>query len=223
MDALSQERAEVIRLHVVVSVDFSDASDYALEIGRNFVLPFGPSGELHVVHATSPAYWPVGVTPVMSDPHLLDVARDRLRALCGRMAGEPDAEDLYTSTGGRIVPHLRVGEATHEIATVARDVHADLIVIGAHRHPGLVGSLHRSMSARLVRVAPCSVLTALRKEEEVSTDPQIEPACADCMKVRRETGGREIWCPRHARHHVHGHLHHATQDPFSVGSWNFRS
>ena len=46
-----------------------------------------------------------------------------------------------------------------EIARVARDRKADLIVMGTHGRPGLVHALMGSVAERVVRFAPCPVLT----------------------------------------------------------------
>lgn len=40
------------------------------------------------------------------------------------------------------------------------------------------------------------------KKDEV---PAIEPPCEDCVRTRRETGGKETWCARHAEKHARAH------------------
>jgi hypothetical protein len=47
---------------------------------------------------------------------------------------------------------------------------------------------------------------------------EIEPACADCLEVRRESGGRVSWCSRHDRHRTRAHLHYEYPSRFGVGS-----
>jgi nucleotide-binding universal stress UspA family protein len=49
------------------------------------------------------------------------------------------------------------------ILAVAREIGADLIVMGTHGHTGLKHALLGSVAERTVRLAPCSVLTV--KEE----------------------------------------------------------
>ncbi len=46
----------------------------------------------------------------------------------------------------------------HEIADVARDVHADLIVAGSRGHTAIGGLLLGSVTNRLLHIAPCPVL-----------------------------------------------------------------
>jgi nucleotide-binding universal stress UspA family protein len=46
----------------------------------------------------------------------------------------------------------------HEIAAVARDVHADLIVAGSRGHTAIGGLLLGSVTNRLLHISPCPVL-----------------------------------------------------------------
>jgi universal stress protein A len=142
----------------VVSVDFSDASDYALELAKDLVRPARQQADLHLVHVASPLYWPVGAAPTLAVPDVQEFVTstcERLIAACF-----PDGVDLSAA----VAAHVRIGEATREISNLAREVQADLIVIGAHRRGALASILHRSMSASLVRHSPCSVLTAIPRE-----------------------------------------------------------
>jgi hypothetical protein len=41
-----------------------------------------------------------------------------------------------------------------------------------------------------------------KKKDEV---PAIEPPCADCVHTRQETGGKQMWCARHAEKHARAH------------------
>jgi nucleotide-binding universal stress UspA family protein len=218
MDAEQRAPEEVTKapagLRVVVSLDLSDSSYETLEVAKNVVRPFGEKGELHAVHVMSPMYPTVELAGVFvaSDPEIIGRIRKRLLDMC--LSGSPVA--------GSVVPHVRIGDATHEVATLAREIQADLIVIGGHRREGIAGALSRSMSAKLVRKAPCSVLTAIPKEVEGAPEREIEPACPDCLIARRDSSGSVFWCARHSVHHVHGHLHGGSSDN-GVDSWTFRT
>ena len=48
------------------------------------------------------------------------------------------------------------GHSGRSIVDVAKDIHADCIVIGSHK-PGLIDYLLGSTAARVVRHAPCAV------------------------------------------------------------------
>jgi nucleotide-binding universal stress UspA family protein len=54
---------------------------------------------------------------------------------------------------------LRQGPAWSEIAAAATEMRADLIVIGTHGRRGLAHALLGSVAEKVVRTAPCPVLT----------------------------------------------------------------
>lgn len=70
----------------------------------------------------------------------------------------------------RLRPAVRRGEAAEQILQLAAEEHSDLIVIGAQHRPLLEATIIGTTSVRVMRHAPCSVLTVarphLRKEEE---------------------------------------------------------
>ena len=54
---------------------------------------------------------------------------------------------------------LQVGVPFEEIVRVAKEEHADMIVMGAHGRSGLNRVLLGSVAERVIRLAPCPVLT----------------------------------------------------------------
>jgi nucleotide-binding universal stress UspA family protein len=206
------ELSEMNRVVIVVGLDFTDASEYALRLATSLVRSVGPQAELHLVHVTAPPYWYAvhgsdAPAPLPSE----DTAEVRMRLL--------DACFTFgQSVVASVTPHVRAGDPTAEIADLAREVDADLIVVGSHKRKGLARALHRSTYARLVRRAPCSVLAALPKDEV-----QIEPPCEACVSVRRQSGGVIQWCKQHSEPHIHPRTHHGAQDPIAAGSWDFRA
>ncbi|MGH7400110.1 MAG: universal stress protein, partial [Candidatus Rokuibacteriota bacterium] len=56
-------------------------------------------------------------------------------------------------------PALRTGAAHREVVALATDERADLIVIGTHGRGGVDRALLGSVADRVVRLAPCPVLT----------------------------------------------------------------
>jgi nucleotide-binding universal stress UspA family protein len=203
---------------IVVGVDFTQPSDYALALAADLARSGGTSAELTIVHVVAP-------TMVMADAmgggalqapgereKLEEMLRERLASLCA---------ETSKRAGVRAVPRVLFGEVVAELAHLARDLNADLIVVGARHDRGVAMAWHRSLSARLLRRAPCSVLTA--RPKEVTPEVKIEPPCAECLEVRRESGGTVEWCARHAVHHVHPHFHHGDPQSYVTGSWTFRS
>ena len=55
--------------------------------------------------------------------------------------------------------HILRGPAAHTIVQAARDFGTDLIVVSTHGRSGLKNALLGSVTERIVRTAPCPVLT----------------------------------------------------------------
>ena len=143
---------------VLVAFDFSETSKHALEYGRNLARAFG--GRLHVFHvadviSTSAAqFYPEGP----GDPE----AKARQLALA-------QIRDVLTAEGVDIVaPEVRVSpNAADAIVGYAKEVHADIIVVGTHGRSGVSRLLMGSVAERVVRTAGCPVLVVRRREHEL--------------------------------------------------------
>lgn len=88
--------------------------------------------------------------------------------------------------------HVRAGKTAEELAALAAEVGAQLIVIGrfGEHHP------HRHLAktaADILDLAPCPVLVAALAQDP----PRVSPICPDCAKVRVETNGERWFCARH--------------------------
>lgn len=67
--------------------------------------------------------------------------------------------------GLKVEGHIVEGEAVAQIASMARDIDADLIVLG-HRHRGpLQRWWQNSVGSTLLNESPCSIFVALGKDE----------------------------------------------------------
>jgi hypothetical protein len=121
----------------------------------------------------------------------------------------------------RIVLHIRLGSADLEIAQLASDVGADLVVVGTREHSGLERLLLGSVGASLIRNAPCPVLVC--RPKSVAPSEQIAPPCPDCRAVQQATGRKTLWCERHAQHHPRAHTYTETPESFGIGAQTFRS
>lgn len=106
---------------------------------------------LHVVQLPAPRPMP-GMRTLLLDPYNTEVtkyARVRLKALAMRES----KADLYAT------PLLRTGNPFRGIIAAARKGAVDLIVIATHGHTGVRRVLLGSTAERVVRHAPCPVLT----------------------------------------------------------------
>ena len=78
------------------------------------------------------------------------------RGACGRGSGPGVATVASVVTGA---PH-------QEIVALAAREHADLIVMGTHGRGGLTRVLLGSVADRVIRTAPCAVVTQRTSEGE---------------------------------------------------------
>ena len=122
--------------------------------------------ELHVVH--------VGVVPLflLSDPgtlgydgKLYDEIEEESGELLRKLSWQVKA------AGGTVAgTHLRMGEVDLEIVGLAKDLGADLIVMGCRGHRGIRRAIEGSISDAVIRHAPCPVLVV--RSHESAQDPK---------------------------------------------------
>jgi nucleotide-binding universal stress UspA family protein len=149
----------VVLKRILVATDFSEASQVALDYGRDLARSYG--GALHLLHVSDDVRWrysldmsPVLLTSVQDD--LEATSRVRLEALL-----TDDDRQLDVSTEVRTSP--AVAEA---IVDYARDQRIDLIVIGTHGRGVMSHFLMGSVAERVVRTAPCPVLTVRHQQRD---------------------------------------------------------
>lgn len=159
---VSQEGAAVpiaIR-RILWPTDFSDLSLYALRYARNVVEV--RRAELHCVHVVDEGYQYLAMGPdaVPIGPPIDDVVTSAEKHL-----GEYIDEHL----GDADFPVLRTvvsGQPFHEIILYARQHAMDLIVLGTHGRSGLKHALLGSVAEKVVRKAPCPVLSIRHPDHE---------------------------------------------------------
>ncbi len=106
----------------------------------------------------------------------------------------------------RIHAHLRLEAPAQELAQIAADLEADLVVVGTHGRRGIARLLLGSVAEAVVRLAPCPVLV-VRPKALPEQLPSIEPPCPQCLETRRATGGAEYWCAQHRERHGQRHTY----------------
>jgi nucleotide-binding universal stress UspA family protein len=144
---------------VLVPTDFSKCSSSALNYGAAFAEKFGASLTiLHVVQNVTIVLPELGNIPPAGPP--IDLMTT---------ASQEALDHLIAERGlGRFQAKavVRTGAAHQEIVELARDSEIDLIVMGTHGHTGLVHVLMGSVTEKVVRLAPCPVLTVRYPEHE---------------------------------------------------------
>jgi nucleotide-binding universal stress UspA family protein len=138
---------------ILCPVDFSDFSDYAMRYAALLAQKF--EARLTLLHVVAPILVPLpgdALVPPMRQADLADIAdacRERLTRTAGDLAEKGMAVACQVTSG---VPYL-------EILRMAEELHADMIVMGTHGRSGLVHLMIGSVAERVVRKAPCAVLT----------------------------------------------------------------
>jgi len=143
--------------NVMVATDFGEAADAALRYGRELAGCFGAT--LHVVHAMETSYVGFGVetyVPLLPDRdgELEESARRRVNSLIESAGPGPRA----------IAAVLPPSVPSVAIIDYARDHNINLIVMGTHGRGGLAHLVMGSVAERVVREAPCPVLTMKQSE-----------------------------------------------------------
>jgi universal stress protein A len=138
---------------ILVPVDFSVPSDAAMRYGWTLAEQFGAA--VDVLHVVGHAYLAApGAEMYLPPPtaYLEDIdrqAREQLDALVA-----PEIRERF-----HVRLLLRHGDPYHEIVRHAADEGVDLIIMGTHGRGGLAHMLIGSVAEKVVRKAPCAVLT----------------------------------------------------------------
>jgi len=137
---------------IVVPTDFSDCSQEAWELARRVAA--APGSELVLTHVLTefPLYGE-GVLSIETARKIREGSRRWAESALEDWVGKARAEGLSARAA------LRSGVPYEEIVALARDERADLIVVGTHGRGGINRALLGSVADRVVRLAPCPVLT----------------------------------------------------------------
>jgi nucleotide-binding universal stress UspA family protein len=141
---------------ILVPMDFSPASHRALEIAKDLAKSAGPA-HLILVHAY---YVPIELEQFLiqqGDPVLERLSESVTKDLEKILTGLQDAGISSEYLASRGAPERLIVE-------LAKQKHADLIVMGTHGRRGLTHMLLGSVAERVVRTAECSVMTVQEKK-----------------------------------------------------------
>lgn len=146
--------------HILVPTDLSESAEQALDYACELARTLG--AQVHLLNVIGiPAMGVpelgLAMTTTMIDQMVVDhqtaierLARTRCHASCGQVL-------------------VRTGDARDVINQTAKEIGADLIVIGTHGRTGLSRALLGSTAETVVRTAPCPVLT-VRITDEADRD-----------------------------------------------------
>jgi universal stress protein A len=142
---------------LLVATDFSDTAEKAWTRARDLARALGAELVLLHVFVEAPLY---SETP-FNAPEVREVYESGKAWVTGQLekwATDARAEGLRARTV------LRTGVPYREILAAAEEERADIIVIGTHGRGGLERALLGSVADRVVRLAPCPVLTIRDKK-----------------------------------------------------------
>lgn len=147
---------------ILVPVDFSSNSTRALDYAHILATRFEAS--LHVIHVCEVPALTTGSMDAYAiaysnwSQQLGDEAERELVKLVPKLAGVP------------VTTEVLFGNPARAIVTAANGRQADLIVMGTHGHGPLMHALMGNVAERVVRTAPCPVLT-VREQREAVAEP----------------------------------------------------
>lgn len=137
---------------ILFPTDFSEYAEYAWTFALQFAQEF--RAEVHLLHV-------VGRPPQLTEAYALNFDPEKYTqaltheayASLGRLAQAAKEHNVESQSA------VRIGVDFHEIIDYARTCQIDLIVMATHGRTGLAHALVGSVAEKVVRKAPCPVLT----------------------------------------------------------------
>ena len=135
--------------HILVAHDFEPDADAALDYALALAKRLG--ARVTILHAfDSP---PIGAPEVLvALPEWTAQITAACRASLDWIVERVSAKDVPVAS------ELRQGPPWREVEAVARELHADLVVVGTHGRKGIPRALLGSVAEKIVRTAPCPVI-----------------------------------------------------------------
>jgi len=140
--------------NIAFCTDFSSNADEAFNLAKDLAWRYGAT--LHIVHVmVTFSFSPIGEVhvPIEYDAKFVERATD---------AANEVIETRYINQLKQKQPyevHIFSGYPATEVLHFAKDQRIDMIVMGSHGLTGIAHVLFGSTADRVVRRAPCSVLT----------------------------------------------------------------
>jgi len=159
---------------VVVGYDFSHRAGAAL----HRAVTLASRAPFHVLHVVSVIDPKEAIPSIPSYNGIDDIYAARVQeALAAEIRCELDKAAVQTRV--HFFVHARIGDAAEEILGLAREVGADLIIIGSRDATGLERRIGGSTAEDIVREAGCTVEVARPKQyPDVALVP-VEPSQPD--------------------------------------------
>ena len=150
---------QLIHIHSILApTDFSPASKKGIQYAAAFARQF--EARISLIHVYELPFYAADLsfTPITSKLEKLAEATSRKRL--EELAGEFIPENIK----GQLL--WRAGKPFEQICRIARELSSDLIILNTHGYTGLKHVLMGSTPERVVRHAPCPVLSVCVSEHE---------------------------------------------------------
>jgi len=143
---------------LLVPIDFSEHSREALDTAIQIAHLFGSTIHLlHCYHIQTAGVSPYGIVlPAGYYADIRDAAEKRLN----------DWYEKVSAEGIKVESRLSADSPSLAINLAAEETNADLIVMGTRGLSGLKHAMLGSVAERVVRLAPCPVLTVKHPEAD---------------------------------------------------------
>ncbi|MBZ0201357.1 MAG: universal stress protein [Ignavibacteriaceae bacterium] len=137
---------------ILIPIDFSDYSKNSLRFAVNFTKCF--NAKLYLIYVVEPVIYPPDFSMGQLAIPSMDLEMDK-RALeeLKKLA------EMDIPSGIEVKTIVKTGKPFIEIIETAEEEDIDLIIISTHGHTGVEHILFGSTAEKVVRKAPCPVLT----------------------------------------------------------------
>ncbi len=153
---------------IVFPTDFTDLAMNALKVAVKMCKRHNAS--LHLVHTVELDYYSFSIEPysssVYSNQEVLDASKVNLQRL---------KEEIELKEGIPCYVHVEPGNPAHYICSVASEEVADLIIMATHGASGFREFFIGSNAYKVVKHAPCPVLTIPGSFKKASFDKILFP------------------------------------------------
>ena len=137
---------------VLVPIDFSDYSKGALRYAVNFAQMF--NAEMILVYVVEPVIYPPDFSMgQIAIPSINTEWDTKAKEELDKLAANEIPKNIKVTT------IIRTGKPFLEIIDTAAELDTDIIIIATHGHTGVEHILFGSTAEKVVRKAPCPVLT----------------------------------------------------------------
>ncbi|MCR4290815.1 MAG: universal stress protein [Candidatus Scalindua sp.] len=149
--------------NILCPFDFSENAEEALQYAIHLMLK-DDDATLYLAHVVDSRVFDYGGPVYEQEPLIMKIALDQsTRELLEKKLLAEVPEEIQN----RVETIILFGVPFLEIITTAKDKNIDLIVIGTHGRTGIAHMLIGSVAEKVVRKAPCPVLSVKSKKGKI--------------------------------------------------------